>query len=128
MIDLCLLNMERKRIIAIDFDGTIVADDYPQIGKLKDGVQAAMHAIAQNDANYIIINTCRRDEQLIEAVNFLFENGIPFDRVNDNAPWMIEQFGNTRKIYAHLYIDSSNIGGMPNWNDIPQIVNAIMPF
>ncbi len=102
-------------IIAIDFDNTISRGKFPAI----DGQQpyAADTVNALFDAgHYIIINTCRSGEQLLEAINWMVRQGIKFHRVNDNHPDQIELYGNnSRKIYAHLYIDDKNLGGFPGW-------------
>ena len=120
--------MEKRTIIAIDFDGTIVADQYPGIGLLKPGACEAIKALHSNAKHYIIINTCRQGSELVDAVNFLIEKGIPFDRVNDNAPWLIKEFGNTRKIHADIFIDSAQVGHLPDWSKIVEIIDDNLPF
>ena len=102
-------------IIGIDFDGTICRGKYPAI----DGQQpyAAETINALYDAgHYIIINTCRSGEQLLLAINWMLTQGIRFHRVNDNHPEQTALYNNnSRKIYAHLYIDDKNLGGFPGW-------------
>ena len=110
------------KIIAIDFDGTIVEDAYPAIGRLKPGAKKALNQLYNHDEIFTIINTCRSGEQLIDAVNFLIENGINFNRINDNAPWLIEEHGNTRKIHADVFIDASNLTGMPAWDLVYDLI------
>jgi hypothetical protein len=52
-------------------------------------------------------------------VNWLLEKQIPFDRINDNAPEQTSLYkNNSRKVYAHLYIDDKQLGGLPGWNEI----------
>lgn len=110
-------------IIAIDFDGTICRGKYPNI----DGEQPyAKQTIEQlkADGHYIIINTCRSGKQLLEAINWLLQQGIPFDRVNDNEPTNVALYGNnSRKVYAHIYIDDKQVGGLPLWKDICNYIN-----
>jgi hypothetical protein len=56
-------------------------------------------------------------------VNWLREKGIPFDRVNDNVPGCVGQYGyNARKVFADVYIDDQQLGGLPTWNEIYDIV------
>lgn len=118
----------QKKIIAIDFDGTIVDDRYPEIGMVKSGAIEAIREIHRTCEFYIIISTCRQGDELIDAVNFLLEKGIPFDRINDNHPYLIEQFGNTRKIHADVFIDANNVGGMPHWDKIPKLIDKQLPY
>lgn len=110
------------KIIAIDFDGTIVEDAYPAIGRLKPGAKKALNQLYNHDEIYTIINTCRSGEQLIDAVNFLIENGIKFNRINDNYPDNIKKYGNTRKVFADVYIDASNLTGMPAWDLVYDLI------
>lgn len=70
----------------------------------------------------MIINTCRTGEQLIEAINFLLDVGIRFNRINDNYPGNIDLFGQTRKVYADVYIDASNLTGMPAWDLVYDLI------
>lgn len=91
--------------IAVDFDGTIVADEYPQIGRLQSGAKDTLQRL-HKEGHKIIIWTCRSGELLVEAINFLLWNEIPFDQVNDNLRENIEQYGgNSRKVCADVYID-----------------------
>ena len=105
--------------IAVDFDGTIVENQYPQIGELQSGAKDTLQRL-HREGHKIIIWTCRSGEQLAEAVNFLLENEIPFDRVNDNLRENIEHYGgNSRKVFADVYIDDKNIfSGRWNWDHI----------
>lgn len=104
-------------IIAIDFDGTICKDRYPEIGKPKTGAVEAIRRL-YNDGHYIIIHTCRTGERLKEAVNYLLEEGIPFSRVNDHCPMNLEKYGEGgAKIYADVYIDDKNLGGFISWRE-----------
>lgn len=108
----------RQKIIAIDFDGTIVSNNYPKIGDLKENVKETIDKF-KRDGYYIIIWTCRANKKLEEAINFLLENNIYFDRINDDAPFIINEFGNSnRKVFADLYIDDRFIYNLPNWNYI----------
>lgn len=116
------------KIIAIDFDGTIVEDAYPAIGELNPGAEFAINLLFGNSNNYIIINTCRKGKLLLEMVNFLALKAIRYHRINDNAPWLIEQFGNTRKIHADVFIDANNVGGMPHWDKIPKLIDKQLPY
>lgn len=111
-------------IIAIDFDGTIVKNEFPRIGPLISTAVATIRRL-HSDGHRIIINTCRNGEQALAAVNFLVANNVPFDVFNDNDPVNVKQYGsNSRKIYAHCYIDDCNVGGLPSWSDIYDWITA----
>lgn len=112
-------------IIAIDFDGTIHTGEYPKIGYLFPDVRKTISSLRAK-GHYIIIWTCRSGEDLQNAINWLIEKGIEFDRINDNHPGNIAQYGgNTRKIYADLYIDDKQVGGLPEWSKIEEFINTL---
>lgn len=102
-------------IIAVDFDGTISRGKYPAI----DGEQPYAGEIMRQlhaEGHYIIIWTCRCGKQLLDAINWLLEQKIPFDRINDHNPENVRKYGEGgNKVYAHCYIDDKNIGGFPGW-------------
>ena len=113
-------------IIAIDFDGTICRGQFPNIDGLQPYAKEIINRL-HDDGHYIIIWTCRHDDDLLNAVNWLLNNGIKFDRVNDHNPENLAQYGgNTRKIYAHLYIDDKQVGGLPSWNEIYDYVTELI--
>lgn len=115
-------------IIAIDFDGTIHNGIYPNIGFLKTHAKEVINNLKEQ-GHYIIIWTCRTGDDLLEAVNFLLEKGISFDRINDNSPGNKAMYGgNTRKIYADYYIDDKQIGALPAWREIETYINTINKY
>ena len=112
-------------IIAIDFDNTISRGKYPAIDGLQPYAKEAIIRLYES-GHYLIINTCRSNDQLLDAVNWLLQQGIPFHRVNDNHPEQTAMYNNnSRKIYAHLYIDDKNIGGFPGWLQCEQIITEM---
>ena len=105
-------------IIAVDFDGTLHTGKWPDIGAEAPYAGEVMRKL-KADGHYLIINTCRTGDMLLKAINWLLRHDIPFDRVNDNCPTGIEQYGNnSRKIHAHVYVDDKQVGGLPPWRDI----------
>jgi len=105
-------------IIAIDFDGTICRGKYPNIDGLQPYAKEVINKL-YDDGHFLIIWTCRENEMLLKALNWLLENGIKFHRVNDHNPDNLKKYGgNTRKVYAHLYIDDKQVGGLPCWDKI----------
>ena len=92
-------------IVAIDFDGTIVADKWPDIGVLQSCVADFIKFLQANDHIWILW-TMREGEKLQQAVDFCKANGLYPNFVNDNVDTLKEHFGNNpRKIYADIYID-----------------------
>jgi len=108
--------------IAVDFDGTIVENKYPKIGKTKLFAFETLSEL-QKHGHLLILWTYRSGEKLDEAVNFCRDNGIEFYAVNKNYPE--EKFNEniSRKIAADIFIDDRNIGGFPGWSEVWKIMN-----
>ncbi len=105
-------------IIAVDFDGTIVEDAYPKIGKpLLFAFETLIKL--QEDGHRLILWTYRSGKRLQEAVNFCKQHDIEFYAINKSYPE--EQFDEekqSRKINADLFIDDRNAGGFLGWTEI----------
>lgn len=96
-------------IIAVDFDGTLCANEYPGIGAPNE---ALLYYLRQEKrfGSRIILWTCRVGERLEEAVAWCKEQGLEFEAVNENLPEVIERHGgDSRKIFADFYIDDKTL-------------------
>lgn len=107
-------------IIAVDFDGTLVEDKFPEIGEPIQSVWQDLFR-AQNSGVKIILWTSRDNERLKAAVEFCTARGLHFDAINDNLDECKILFNNdTRKVYANEYWDDKAIGAYcdcmrPEW-------------
>lgn len=108
-------------IIAVDFDGTIVEDEYPNIGK---EMIFAFHTLKklQSQGHRLILWTYRNGKKLDEAVAFCKENGLEFYAVNKNFPEEVYEEKYSRKIHADLFIDDRNVGSFLGWTAIYKII------
>ncbi|WP_204346720.1 BT0820 family HAD-type phosphatase [Psychroserpens algicola] len=120
------MNFQDKLVIAIDFDGTIVEDAYPKVGKPRIFAFETMKRL-QQDGHRLILWTYRCGQKLDEAVAFCKANDITFYAVNQSFPE--EQYDNSvsRKIYADIYIDDRNIGGILGWGEVYQLITNEAP-
>ena len=110
--------IEESRIIAVDFDGTIVENRYPQIGKERPFALRTLKAL-QNKGFILILWTCREGKCLDEAVEFCKKGGVEFYAINSNYPGETDG-ESARKLRADIFIDDRNLGGIPNWGVIYQ--------
>jgi ribonucleotide monophosphatase NagD (HAD superfamily) len=108
--------------IAVDFDGTIVVHDYPDIKTPVPKALNVLHQIQQKGHN-IILFTMRSGKELNEAVNYLKENGINLFGINENPEH--PDYLDSRKVFANLYIDDSAVGCplMPTQDNTGIMVN-----
>lgn len=89
--------MSHPTTYAVDFDGTLCENAYPEIGAPNLPLIDKLISRRRLGAK-IILWTCREGEMLTRAVEF--------DAVNDNTEELKRAYGtNPRKIGADYYID-----------------------
>ena len=113
--------------IAVDFDGTIVSHKYPEIGKEKPFAIDTLIKL-QEDGHKIILWTVREGDLLDNAVKFCADRGLRFYAINSRYPgeaW--SGSGVSRKLVADVYIDDSNLGGIPEWDTIYRMISGKDP-
>lgn len=102
----------RAKTIAVDFDGTLCENRFPEIGSARPGVVAFVKMRAAEGAK-MILHTCRENGTrplLDEAVAFCKAQGISLFAVNENPGNLHPaRYGlshaDGRKVYADLYMD-----------------------
>jgi len=107
--------------IAVDFDGTIVEDRYPEIGKPQLFAIETLQALQKN-RHQLILWTVREGERLNEAVSFCKEQGIEFYAVNRNFPEETLEENHSPKLNADVFIDDRNIGGFIGWSKVWELL------
>jgi len=109
--------MHNPKTIAVDFDGTIVENRYPKIGKpMLFAIETLLHL--QKDGHLLILWTYRAGKELEEAVAYCKQKGINFYAVNKSYPEEIYDESLSRKIQADIFIDDRNTGGLRGWGEI----------
>lgn len=111
--------MNESLTIAVDFDGTIVEDEFPKIGK---PIIFAFETLIklQEKGHRLILWTYRYGKQLDEAVAFCKEHKVEFYAVNKSFPEEEYNPKYSRKINADIFIDDRNIGKIMGWGEIYQ--------
>lgn len=100
-------------IIAVDFDGVLCEDRFPEIGAPDYDIISLVRQLI--DAGHeVILWTCRVDARLQEAVEWCEDRGLRFCAVNENAPsnrarWAAEYPNGTRKVYADVYVEDHDL-------------------
>ena len=110
--------------IAVDFDGTIVTHAYPQIGKPIPFAIETLKKLQREDMCQIILYTCREGQLLDDAVNYCKERGLEFYAVNAAFPEETPDMRIARKLDADVFIDDHNLGGLPDWGVIYQMIHS----
>lgn len=101
-------NMDRK-VICVDFDGTLFENEYPNIGSPK--LDVITWCIRQKELGHsLILWTCREGELLQNAIDECAKYGLVFTHVNTNDSDRLQIWNNDcRKIGADLYIDDKAV-------------------
>lgn len=109
--------------IAVDFDGTIVENKFPDIGREKIFAFRTLREL-QRQGHQLILWTFRTGKQLEEAVEFCRKHGIEFYAINKSFPEEVFDDTVSRKIDADIFIDDRNLGGFPGWGEAWQIITG----
>lgn len=123
------IKKQKTMIIAIDFDGTIVEHKYPEIGR---EIPFAIETLKrlQADRHKLILWSVREGRLLDEAVEFCRQRGLEFYAVNRDYPEEEKDKNShfSRKLKADLFIDDRNLGGLPDWGTIYNMVKNRLSY
>lgn len=108
----------RPKVIAVDFDGTLVEDSYPDPPKHINHEVLNYCLKQQKLGAKIVLWTCREGDLLAPAITICAENGLIFDAINENIMEGIDY--DCRKVYADEYIDDRSVVSF----DVPYIHKA----
>lgn len=92
--------------IAIDFDGTVVTHEYPNVGVPADNAVEVLDKIITAGHN-IILFTMRSGKELQDAVDWYKSYNIPLFGINTNPNQL--RWTSSPKAWADLYIDDCGI-------------------
>ena len=97
------------KIIAVDFDGCLVDNQYPNIGSPCHETIRALQSEKLRGAR-VILWTFRVGKPLADAVSWCHEHAIPLDAVNKNLPEVEKRFGvGGPKVFANEYWDDKAV-------------------
>lgn len=106
-----MLRRKKKYVIAIDFDGTIVTDEFPEIGKDAGAIEVMLKL--QEAGHKLILFTMRafesdvNDDHISSAIEYCESRGINFYGINNNPAQT--SWNESPKVYADIYIDDRGI-------------------
>lgn len=105
-------------IIAVDYDGTLCEDKYPDIGEPKANVIEWVKNQRKLGAK-LILWSCREGHHLFKAVEWCAKQGIEFDSINENIPELKFSYVGQHKVIADIYLDDkalkvSDVIALPN--------------
>ncbi len=97
----------QPRIICVDFDGTVVTHDFPEVGKPLAFAGSVLQDLAKH-GHKLILWTMRSGEYLDAAIKWFEERNIPLWGVNENPEQL--SWSQSPKAYAQIYIDDAALG------------------
>lgn len=101
-------------IFGIDFDGTCVTHEYPEIGK-NIGTEYVLNCLIEN-GHKLMLWTMRDNkpdegkQTLQDAVNWFKQHNIELWGINENPEQKETGWSNSNKQYCNYYIDDASIG------------------
>ncbi len=99
--------MVEKMIIAVDFDGTCVEHDYPDVGLDVEGAVETLSALTAK-GHRLILFTMRSGAKLEAAERWFRDRKIELWAVNRNPEQ--REWTESTKVFADIYIDDSALG------------------
>lgn len=127
--------MEKSIIFAVDFDGTCVDHQYPNVGEDVPNAVTVLLGLVLG-GHKIILYTMRSGPYLEEAVKWFDSHGIPLWGVNNNPEQ--HKWSASPKVFAHRYIDDAALGcpivfqekGRPyvDWSRIGVMLSEFIEF
>ena len=96
----------KNLIICVDFDGTCVTHEYPNVGK-EIGATEVLKQLTDK-GHKLILFTMRSGKELQDAINWFKERDIPLFGINENPEQ--HTWTSSPKPYANLYIDDAALG------------------
>lgn len=107
------MDLNGNQIIAVDFDGTLCKQAWPEIGEANTRLIDHLRQRKAGGAR-LILWTNREGDLLKAAVEWCERWGLTFDAINANLPEMIALYNNDcRKINADIYIDDKAVNPIP---------------
>lgn len=99
---------------AVDADGTLLTDDYPNVRIQEHAVRVLLRLKA--NGHKIILWTCREGSEKDAVVEESLRKGLTFDAVNANLENVVRARGvDSRKIVATYYLDDRSVPKFPGW-------------
>ena len=98
---------DRSLIIPVDFDGTIVHHRFPDMGApVPHAIRVLKRLVAAG--HRIILWTCRSNQHLWEAVEYVRGQGVELHGWNSNR--LGDEYIGNPKVYGHILIDDVALG------------------
>ncbi|MFV1457452.1 hypothetical protein [Bacillus mycoides] len=94
-------------VVAYDFDNTVY--DYHQEGQTYESVIQLLHECKENGA-YLMVYTARKDNELEFVKEYLEQNNIPYDSINETPNFIPCKGG--KKLYYNILLDDR--AGLPS--------------
>ena len=107
-------------VIAVDFDGTCVTHEFPNVGKDIGAVPVLKRLVEKGHEIILCTMRCHNSKKCVtdkgvklvdtlqEAIDWFERNNIPLYGVNEDPTQ--KEWTSSPKIFAHIYIDDAALG------------------
>lgn len=110
--------ISKSYIFAIDFDGTIVDDKFPEIGALKPDAVRVIRRLLDKGHKMILWTSRANDKKrdyFNEAINLLMYCGIRPHAINKNIDR--DEVWGIPKVLADFYLDDKSFPPFTSWSE-----------
>ena len=97
------LNKYGKLVVAYDFDDTVY--DFHNKGRSYTNIIELLRRLKNLDIAYLVVYTCSEKERYEEIKNYLIENNIPFDSINELPDEIKGKVPSGNKLYYNVLLD-----------------------
>jgi len=105
--------------VAVDFDDTLF--DFHGNGGTYENVKQLVRDLHKNNC-YIIIWTGNENIEFVS--NYLKNNNVPYNSINEDNPLTEKLMGKKRKLYSNVLLDD-RAGLSQVYNELKQLLNEI---
>lgn len=122
-------------IVAMDFDGTIgIGNSFPRPSKIRKYAKEVMNFLVDCGVKVVIYTS--RDtainqddytvyDDITPMIEFLHNNGVRFSAINKSVQFSPFPY-NSRKIYAHMYVDDRGYGWVEDKHSMLYVLHNIL--
>lgn len=98
--------MNNKLIVGVDFDGTCVTHEFPEVGN-EIGAEKVLKELKESGCD-IVLTTMRCDKHLDEAIKWFYDRDIQLNGIYHHETQ--KAWTTSPKCYCHILIDDCSLG------------------
>lgn len=103
------MNNKNSKVVAVDFDGTLVTHAYPLVG-VEIGAAPILKRLTDKGHKIMLWTMRGSGQTLADAVHWFEQNKIPLWGINENPGQKKSGWSKSNKQHADIFIDDAALG------------------